>query len=150
MKLFCAVNRTRPSQRGAYNLQLISACVERVWPHETKNDTDNTVEINEKDGHIFPSRKTEDEILRIDCARPNKEEQKLLKLSLKRLSGEDELVKDIDWAFHPSMPSPVKSKHVTGSARSEGYNKIDSVDKKTYLRDSLPSLLPLLEEREAA
>ena len=102
---------------------------------------DNAVEMNEKDGHTFPSRKTEDEILRIDCASHDKEDKKMLKLALKRLRGEkDELVKDIDSALYPSVPSLVKSKHVTGSARSEGYCKIDPVDKKAYLQDSLPYL----------
>ena len=100
---------------------------------------DNAVEMNEKDGHTFPSKKTEDENLRIDCASPDKEDKKMLKLALKRLRGEkDESVKDIDSALYPSVPSLVKSKHVTGSAHSEGCYKIDTVDKKAYLQDSLP------------
>ena len=64
----------------------------------------------------------------------------MLKLALKRLREEnDELVKDIDLALYPSVPSPVKSKHVTESARSEDYYKIHPVDKKAYLQDSVSS-----------
>ena len=32
---FTTVNGARLLQRGAYNLQLISACAKRVWLHET-------------------------------------------------------------------------------------------------------------------
>ena len=103
---------------------------------QAQNDA---VEMNGKPC-IYPSRKTEDEILRIDYAGLDEEDEKMLKLALKRLREEnDELVKDIDLALYPSVPSPVKSKHVTGSACSEGYYKIHPVDKKAYLRDSLPS-----------
>ena len=83
---------------------------------QAQNDA---VEMNGK--YIFPSRKTEDETLRIDYVDLDEEDKKMLKLALKRLNEEkDELVKDIDSALYPSVPSPVKSKHVTGSARSEG------------------------------
>ena len=63
-------------------------------------------------------------------------------LALVRLKGEkDELVNDIPWAFYPSLPSPATNsdKHVTGSARSEGYYKIEPINKKAYLPDSFLS-----------
>ena len=63
-------------------------------------------------------------------------------LALVRLKGEkDKLVNDIPWAFYPSLPSPATNsdKHVTGSARSEGYYKIEPINKKAYLPDSFLS-----------
>ena len=53
-----------------------------------------------------------------------------------------------------SIPLPSKrrklTQHVTGSARSEGYYKIDPMDKKAYLRHSLPSFATPTPRNEAS
>ena len=53
----------------------------------------------------------------------------------------------------PPDPIPVPSltqQHMTGSARSEGYYKIDPMDKKAYLRDSLSSFATPTQWNEAS
>ena len=82
----------------------------------------------------------------------DKEDTELLKLALHRSEGEKDDNVHIP-AFHPSLPSDAileTNKHVTESARTEGYYKIDPTEKKAYLEDILPPAFPALTRRNMA
>ena len=75
----------------------------------------------------------------------DKEDSELFKLVLDRSEGEK-----VDDDFHISLRQSVSSdamlerpnKHITESARTEGYYKIDPTEKKAYLEDILPPEFP--------